>query len=123
LQIIVDARLLFHPVEGAESLMHRIESNGRSSFDQYMQDQLFSSMHVKTVEGYSVVSIWDRGTTKITGDVLGAAQRIKALRPDQQDAAWKPRAMPEITNASSAAVLMISLPNCGSRVPEGAIPS
>ena len=52
-------------------------------------------------------------------------QRIKALPTDQQDAAWKGllRAIPEITNASSSAVLRISLLYCGSRTPKGAIAS
>jgi hypothetical protein len=48
------------------------------------------SMQVEgSANRYSAFSIWDRGNDPITGDVLEAVQRIKALPTDQQDAAWR----------------------------------
>jgi hypothetical protein len=66
-----------------------IESGGHLSFDQYMQDQVFSvDAGQDGSKHYSLISIADRGDYPIT-EALEASKRIQTLAADQQQAEWK----------------------------------
>jgi hypothetical protein len=66
-----------------------IQSNGHLSFDQYMQDQVFSvDAGQEGSKHYSLISIMDRGDYPIT-DAIEASKRIETLPPEQQQAEWK----------------------------------
>jgi hypothetical protein len=66
-----------------------VESHGHLSFDQYMQDQVFSvDAGQEGSKHFSLISIVDRGDYPIT-EALEASKRIEALPPDQQQAEWK----------------------------------
>lgn len=66
-----------------------IQSNGHLSFDQYMQDQVFSiDAGQEGSKHFSLISIADRGDYPIT-EAFEASKRIEALPPEQQQAEWK----------------------------------
>ncbi|HXZ26657.1 MAG TPA: hypothetical protein VEG08_01525 [Terriglobales bacterium] len=65
-----------------------VASNGHLSFDQYMQDQVFTiDAGESNGHRYSALVISDRGDYPIT-EAFEAAARIRALPPEQQRAAW-----------------------------------
>ena len=67
----------------------RIEGNGHLSFDQYMQDQIFSiDAGVQDGKKFSAITISDRGDWPIT-EGFEAAKRIDALPKDQREAEWQ----------------------------------
>lgn len=74
---------------GSKDKEGNIESYGHLSFDQYMQDQIFS---ISAGEGsghrFSTIRISDRGDYPIT-ESLEFEQKIRTLSPDQRRAEWK----------------------------------
>jgi len=66
-----------------------IQNNGHLSFDQYMQDQVFS-LDARQDGGkhYSMMNFTDRGDYSIM-DAFEAKKRIDALLADQRQAEWK----------------------------------
>jgi len=66
-----------------------IQSNGHLSFDQYMQDQVFSlDAGQESGKHYSVINFTDRGDYSIM-DAFEAKKRTDALPGEQRQAAWK----------------------------------
>lgn len=66
-----------------------IENNGHLSFDQYMQDQVFSlDAGQEGGKHYSVINFTDRGDYSIM-DAFEAKKRIDALPVEQRQAEWK----------------------------------
>ncbi len=66
-----------------------IQNNGHLSFDQYMQDQVFSiDAGQEGDKHYSVINFTDRGDYSIM-DAFDAKKRIDALPAEQRQAEWK----------------------------------
>jgi len=66
-----------------------IQNNGHLSFDQYMQDQVFSlDAGQEAGKHYSVINFTDRGDYSIM-DAFEAKKRIDALPAEQRQAEWK----------------------------------
>lgn len=66
-----------------------IQNNGHLSFDQYMQDQVFSlDAGQEGGKHYSVMNFTDRGDYSIM-DAFDAKKRIDALPAEQREAEWK----------------------------------
>ena len=66
-----------------------IQNNGHLSFDQYMQDQVFSiDAGQDGGKHYSLMNFTDRGEYSIL-DALEAKRRIDTLPADQQPGEWK----------------------------------
>ena len=66
-----------------------IQNNGHLSFDQYMQDQVFSlDAGQEGAKHYSVINFTDRGDYSIM-DAFEAKKRIDALPAEQRQAEWK----------------------------------
>jgi len=93
--------LLFLNEEGTETEMGgltfdgwkdkngKIQNNGHLSFDQYMQDQVFSlDAGQEGGEHYSVINFSDRGDYSVM-DAFDAKTRIDALPAEQRQAEWK----------------------------------
>jgi hypothetical protein len=67
----------------------KIQNNGHLSFDQYMQDQVFSlDAGQEGGEHYSVINFSDRGDYSVM-DAFEAKKRIDALPAEQRQAEWK----------------------------------
>ena len=66
-----------------------IQTNGHLSFDQYMQDQVFSlDAGQEAGKHYSVINFTDRGDYSIM-DAFEAKKRIDALPAERRQAEWK----------------------------------
>lgn len=66
-----------------------IQNNGHLSFDQYMQDQVFSiDAGQDGGKHYSLMNFTDRGDYSIM-DAFEAKKRIDSLSAEQQQAEWK----------------------------------
>ncbi len=66
-----------------------IQGDGHLSFDQYMQDQVFSiDAGQEGSKHYSLITIGERGDYSIM-DAFEAKKRIDALPADQRRAEWK----------------------------------
>lgn len=66
-----------------------IQNNGHLSFDQYMQDQVFSlDAGQEGGKHYSLMNFTDRGDYSIM-DAFEAKKRIDALPAEQQQGEWK----------------------------------
>ena len=66
-----------------------IQNNGHLSFDQYMQDQVFSlDAGQDGAPRYSVINFTDRGDYSIM-DAFEAKKRIDVLPAEQRQAEWK----------------------------------
>lgn len=73
---------------GAKDKSGKIEANAHLSFDQYMQDQIFTIDAGRNGDQrWSALSMSDRGDYPIT-EALAAEARIGKLPQEQQDAAW-----------------------------------
>src|SRR2546429_7014576 len=67
----------------------KIQNNGHLSFDQYMQDQVFSlDAGQEGGEHYSVINFSDRGDYSVM-DAFDAKTRIDALPAEQRQAGGK----------------------------------
>ena len=67
----------------------KIENNGHLSFDQYMQDQVFSlDAGQEGGKHYSMITFSDRGDYSVM-DAFEAKKRIDTLPAEQRQAAWK----------------------------------
>lgn len=94
-----DTGLLFLNEEGTEmggltfdgwkDKSGEVQNNGHLSFDQYMQDQVFSlDAGQEGGKHYSVINFTDRGDYAIM-DAFEAKKRIDALPAEQRQAEWK----------------------------------
>lgn len=94
-----DSGLLFLNEEGTEmggltfdgwkDKNGQVQNNGHLSFDQYMQDQVFSlDAGQEGGKHYSVINFTDRGDYSIM-DAFEAKKRIDALPAEQRQAEWK----------------------------------
>ena len=94
-----DTRLLFLNEEGTEmggltfdgwkDKNRKIQNNGHLSFDQYIQDQVFSlDAGQEGGKHYSVINFTDRGDYSIM-DAFEAKKRIDGLTAEQRQAEWK----------------------------------
>ena len=75
--------------DGQKGKNGEIENNGHLSFDQYMQDQVFSiDAGEDGGKHYSLMNFTDRGEYSIM-DAFEAKKRIDALPAEQQEGEWK----------------------------------
>jgi hypothetical protein len=75
--------------DGRKGKNGEIQNNGHLSFDQYMQDQVFSiDAGQEGGKHYSLMNFTDRGDYSIM-DAFDAKKRIDALPADQQGSEWK----------------------------------
>ena len=66
----------------------KVESWGHLSFDQYMQDQVFTvDAGEENGQRRSGIGIWDRGNYPLM-DLIGASSRIQKLPHSQQGSEW-----------------------------------
>src|SRR5262249_19033343 len=66
----------------------KVESWGHLSFDQYMQDQVFTiDAGEENGQRRSGIGIWDRGNYPLV-ELVNASARIKKLPPSQQELEW-----------------------------------
>lgn len=74
---------------GSKDKDGKVHNNGHLSFDQYMQDQIFSiDAGENAGSRYSAITISDRGDYPIT-EMLESAQRIRGLPEEQRAAEWE----------------------------------
>jgi hypothetical protein len=67
----------------------KVESWGHLSFDQYMQDQVFTiDAGEENGQRKSGIGIWDRGNYSIV-DLISASAQIKKLPESQQELEWR----------------------------------
>jgi hypothetical protein len=77
--------LIFGGMKGKEG---NVESWGHLSFDQYMQDQVFTiDAGEENGQRRSGIGIWDRGDYPLM-DLINASMRIQKLPPSQQKLEW-----------------------------------
>ena len=90
------AGILFFDDEGTENgglifggmRVGKVESWGHLSFDQYMQDQIFTvDAGEENGQRRSGIGIWDRGNYPLT-DLIEASTRIEKLPQSQQESEW-----------------------------------
>jgi hypothetical protein len=75
--------------DGGKDKNGEIQNNGHLSFDQYMQDQVFSlDAGQEGGQHYSVMNFTDRGDYSIM-DAFEAKKRIDALPAEQRQGEWK----------------------------------
>jgi hypothetical protein len=75
--------------DGRKDKNGEIQNNGHLSFDQYMQDQVFSlDAGQDGGKHYSVITFTDRGDYSIM-DAFEAKKRIDALPAEQREEEWK----------------------------------
>jgi hypothetical protein len=75
--------------DGRKDKNGEIQNNGHLSFDQYMQDQVFSlDAGQDGNKHYSVIKFTDRGDYSIM-DAFEAKKRIDALPGEQRQGEWK----------------------------------
>ena len=66
----------------------KVESSGHLSFDQYMQDQIFTvDAGEENGQRRSGIGIWDRGNYPLI-DLIEASTRIEKLPQSQQESEW-----------------------------------
>jgi len=77
--------LIFGGMKGKEG---KVESWGHLSFDQYMQDQVFTiDAGEENGQRRSGIGIWDRGNYPLM-DLINASMRIQKLPQSQQEPEW-----------------------------------
>ena len=77
--------LIFGGMRGKDG---KVESWGHLSFDQYMQDQIFTvDAGEENGQRRSGIGIWDRGNYPLT-DLIEASTRIEKLPQSQQESEW-----------------------------------
>lgn len=78
--------LIFGGMKGKDG---KVESSGHLSFDQYMQDQVFTiDAGEEDGKRMSMVQVWDRPDYPIT-ELLDEQQRISKMAKAEQDAAYQ----------------------------------
>ena len=77
--------LIFGGMRGKDG---KVESWGHLSFDQYMQDQIFTvDAGEENGQRRSGIGIWDRGNYPLT-DLIEASTRIEKLPQSQHESEW-----------------------------------
>ena len=80
-----DGGLIYGGMRGKDG---KVESWGHLSFDQYMQDQVFTvDAGEENGQRRSGIGIWDRGNFSVM-DLLDASGRIQKLPQSQQESEW-----------------------------------